>query len=230
MYTLKDGVLTIDDGVTEILKKDFSFDKKDIKSVIIPDGVKKIGGLAFNRCENLTSVTIPESVKEIGGFAFAGCAINNCESKLLKIKNGCAMTDDGLTVLYGTNSQLTEISIPEGIKIIGDEAFAECKKITKVIIPEGVKKICVIAFCRCKKLSEVIIPESVEEIEGGAFEDCKNLTTVKIPETVKVIGDLTFDGCTNLKKIIYQGTKEEWENIEGDFKKDLKGVEIIFEE
>ena len=24
-------------------------------------------------------------------------------------------------------------------------------------------------------------------------------------------------------------TKEEWENIEGDFKKDLKGVEIIFE-
>ena len=194
MYTLKDGVLTIDDGVTEILKKDFSFDKKDIKSVIISNSVKKIGALAFNRCENLTSVTIPESVKEIGDFAFAGCAINNFESKLLKIKNGCAMSDDGLTVLYGTNSQLTEISIPEGVKIIGDEAFAECKKIEKVIILEGVEKICVSAFCRCKNLEAITIPESIEEIGAGAFYECEQLTTFTIPGSVKEIEDMAFYG------------------------------------
>ena len=97
MYTLKDGVLTIDEGVTEISRKNFSFDKKDIKSVIIPEGVKKIGASAFSYCANLTSVTIPKTVEVIGNYAFSQC------------KN------------------LTFIKIPEGVKKIGAFVFTICK-------------------------------------------------------------------------------------------------------
>lgn len=228
MYTLKDGVLTIDDGVKEISAEDFSFEKKDIKSVIIPEGVKKIGDNAFCDCENLTSITIPKGVEEIGDcafcwcknlttvtipesvyigiFAFKNCAIDNLDSKCLKIKNGCALSDDGLIVLYGTNVHFTELVISEGVKSISTHAFSGFENLATVKIPDSVKK-----------------------IGDSAFDGNENLTTITIPESVKEVGDFAFAECTSLKNIIFQGTKEQWENIEGDFKEDLKNVEIIFE-
>ena len=172
MYTLKDGVLTIDEGVTEISRKDFSFDKKDIKSVIIPDGVKKIGASAFSYCANLTTVTmlegvekiedeafrycknlttiiIPESIKDIGNYSFENCGIDNFEGKNFKIKNGLALSSDGFTVLYRANANLTAITIPEGVKKIERFAFSRCENLTKVTIPDGVEEIGDCAFHCC---------------------------------------------------------------------------------
>ena len=47
--------------------------KDEIKKVVIKDGVKNIGYLAFNGCSSLTTVTIPNSVTSIGSGAFATC-------------------------------------------------------------------------------------------------------------------------------------------------------------
>ena len=44
------------------------------KNTIIPNGVTKIGNLAFNGCVSLTSITIPYSVTIIGECAFEGCS------------------------------------------------------------------------------------------------------------------------------------------------------------
>ena len=44
-----------------------------IKKVVIENGVKNIGSLAFENCSNLTSITIPISVTSIGNQAFSGC-------------------------------------------------------------------------------------------------------------------------------------------------------------
>lgn len=44
-----------------------------ITSVIIPEGVKKIGDYAFLGCINLTNINIPSTVTEIGDSAFVGC-------------------------------------------------------------------------------------------------------------------------------------------------------------
>ena len=45
----------------------------EIKDLIIPNGVKTIGGFAFVDCNSLTSVTIPNSVISIEHFAFEYC-------------------------------------------------------------------------------------------------------------------------------------------------------------
>ena len=42
-------------------------------SVVIPDSVTTIGGLAFYYCSSLTSVVIPDSVTSIGSSAFENC-------------------------------------------------------------------------------------------------------------------------------------------------------------
>ena len=49
--------------------------KKNIKTVVIENGVTSIGNEAFNNCTNLTSITIPSSVTNIGEEAFCNCGV-----------------------------------------------------------------------------------------------------------------------------------------------------------
>ena len=46
---------------------------KSATEIAIPEGVTKIGYLAFHECESLADITIPDSVTKIGSAAFDGC-------------------------------------------------------------------------------------------------------------------------------------------------------------
>ena len=48
----------------------------NLTSVEFPEGLKKIGVGAFERC-NLTSVEFPEGLEEIGNDAFRGCKLKS---------------------------------------------------------------------------------------------------------------------------------------------------------
>lgn len=66
----------------------------DLLSIIIPNGVKYIGKMAFSNC-GFNEITIPESVAQIDDFAFMGC--RNLESVIIpddvilgkSVFNGC---------------------------------------------------------------------------------------------------------------------------------------------
>lgn len=53
---------------------------------------------------------------------------------------------------------------------------------TTVIIPNGVKVIGECAFAKCELLKEIIIPDSVKKIGGSAFSYCSLLTDVTLPK------------------------------------------------
>ncbi len=68
--------------VTEISKDAFSpyqerirnsFDRRKIKRIVVPKGVKKIGSGAFFDCRSLTEVNISGQVKRINSYTFGGC-------------------------------------------------------------------------------------------------------------------------------------------------------------
>ncbi len=72
-YTGSSDILTIPssiDGKDVVSIADSAFESSDIKSVIIPDSVTKIGWFSFKGCKNLRTVTIPQSVTSIGYSAF----------------------------------------------------------------------------------------------------------------------------------------------------------------
>jgi hypothetical protein len=73
---------------------------------------------------------------------------------------------------------ITNITIPNGVKIIDDRAFYRCESLVNVSIPEGVTTIGAYAFYGCKYLRSVIIPRSVENIGAYAFYGCVNLADV----------------------------------------------------
>lgn len=66
-----------------------------IKTLVIEDGVKKIGSSAFSGCSSLVSVEIAASIKKIGASAFNGC------SSLKTLTFGSGITNLGENAFLG---------------------------------------------------------------------------------------------------------------------------------
>lgn len=107
--------------------------------------------------------------------------------------------EDGLLVKY--NGPGGDVTIPNGVSAIGENAFSDCTMLTSIAIPEGVTEIKNWAFAYCDSLIGVVIPESVELVGNGAFKGCKSLTSVIIPEGVTRIDRWAFNGCASLEEI-----------------------------
>ena len=188
-----------------------------IKSITIPDTIKKIGSSAFSYCSNLTSITIPDSVTSIGGGAFYDCsgltsvtipnsvtsigdyAFHNCTG-LTSITIPDSVTSIGDSVFSGC-SELTSVTIPDSVTNIGNSAFEGCSGLTSVTIPDSVTSIDEFAFSGCSGLASITIPNSVTSIGDYAFHNCTGLTSITIPDSVTSIGYRSFLGCTGLTSV-----------------------------
>jgi hypothetical protein len=70
--TEEDLVIPRDLGITEI--RDDVFWGNQLRSVVIPEEVRKLGSHAFKDCYNLVSVSIPKTLTSIGAGAFSSFA------------------------------------------------------------------------------------------------------------------------------------------------------------
>lgn len=112
--------------------------------------------------------------------------------------NGFMMDGDKLVKYTGT---ATSVSVPDGVKTIGAEAFADCTSLSYITLPSSLQTIESGAFSGCTYLNRLIVPEGTQEIGNGAFADCKNLSSVTLPSTLLRLGTSTFAGCEDLKTI-----------------------------
>lgn len=114
--------------------------------------------------------------------------------------------ENGVLVRY--NGTAEEVTIPDSVEKIGDNAFRRCKSIKVVAIPTSVKEIVgddfweVGAFSGCEALEQVILSVGLEKIDPYAFYECKSLKSITIPTSVKEIGKNAFWGCDSLVQVI----------------------------
>ena len=104
---------------------------------------------------------------------------------------------------------LTSITIPEGIKKIGNNAFAG-SGLTKVTIPSTVEVIGEYAFAQSDKLEKVTINGAATTLGDHCFAECGALTTISLGANVSALGNEVFSGCPVLKTVNYGGTLEQW--------------------
>ena len=177
--------VVIPEGVEEIDDCAFS-ECKNLKSVKLPNTIKKIGVDAFSMCEQLTSIIIPDGVETIGDSAFFEC--KNLRS--LELPNTFKIIGRST---FGSCEQLTSIIIPDGVETIDFSAFSNCKTLKSVTLPNTIKTIGKFAFELCEQLTSIVIPDGVETIDDYAFSECKKLKDIYVPDSVHFIGKYAFD-------------------------------------
>lgn len=126
--------------------------------------------------------------------------------------------------MFGKCTGLKKVTLKNGVRSIGEDAFRDCGSLESVIFENTVlEKISDGAFWGCSALSSIALPDSVTEIErnaffetglrniqlpekltligGGAFCNCKNLKQVQLPLQLKELGEGAFFNCENLAQI-----------------------------
>ncbi|MBE6863733.1 MAG: hypothetical protein E7495_04060 [Ruminococcus flavefaciens] len=187
-----------------------------IKKVIIKQGVTSIEEYMFFGCRNIESVIIPDSVKEISGLAFdTTCKWvqdNITDEQMLIINDelvnaynsGKIVVPEGIKRISDhafMYSDITSVVLPDSLEAIAYKAFYLKSELESVNIPRSVTSIGWDAFAGCTSLKEITIPDGVTNIEDSVFAGCTGLTEIIIPDGVTRIGFWAFSGCTNLKEI-----------------------------
>ena len=208
-------------------------------------GVKNIPKGLFSECRKITRMSLTGSYAEIKTTDLRKLkklrAINTSKAIQGNLKEYCKnLKNNKITVSYEMkkfgdffieNKKLVEytgnseiVKIPNGVKVIGEEAFAGETNIKKIVMPNTVRKIekgafevCDMlksvkfskklisigdeAFCWNTMMEKYNLPKSLKNIGKKAFRKNYSLKTVNVPKKVKTIQFATFENCVNLKKV-----------------------------
>ncbi len=115
--------------------------------------------------------------------------------KSTKTKSKTYKVPDTVTI-YGNTFKVTEID---------SQFLKENSTIQTLKIGKNIKVIGKEAFKNCKDLKNVILGKNVTTISDSSFEGCKKLKKITIPSKVTKIGKKAFYKCTSLKKITIKG-------------------------
>ena len=107
------------------------------------------------------------------------------------------------STVFSYCKSLTNITIPNTVKKIGQCAFEGCSSLTNITIPNSVIEIEKCAFSRCSSLTNITIPNSVIKIDDGAFQGCPLPTNISIPKSVIKIGKGAFSRRLVINEISY---------------------------
>lgn len=90
--------------------------------------------------------------------------------------------------------------LPEGLDSIGKQAFQK-NFITEVTIPESVRAIGQSAFYYNQSLKSVTLNNSMETINRSLFNSCNKLAVVRGGRNVKIVDQSAFAGCDSLRSV-----------------------------
>ena len=168
----------------------FSFNR-NIRSVVIYEGITTVGKNIFRECGDLQSVSIPASATTVHPEAFhrcyrltsitvdarnpvyhsdGNCLIRTADKVLTVGAGGCVIPDDGSVetigpVAFKGRNNLSSVVIPDCVTEIGREAFCE-SDVKTLRIPDSVTKLGFDAFGKCHKLETVSIGAGLSQIDG----------------------------------------------------------------
>ncbi len=138
-----------------------------LQKVYFPN-VKKIGGSAFDGCENLTEVRIPCLEEIIGAYAFCNCkSLVSIDLPMLFRQND--MTFSGCSSLENVNLPL--------VTYVGSSSFANCTALKEIHLP-SVNMFYTTPFNGCSNLEKAEFDTKITFSRATLFKNCNALTAL----------------------------------------------------
>ncbi len=200
--------MTLPDGIVEIGQ--LAFARSSLTSIALPQGVEHISYGAFYHCSQLAQVDLPESVMCVEPKAFehslwvdsflTGGTDGN--------ENGSAAAGDFLVsggVLVAYRGEGSQVTIPEGVRVIAGEVFQNHTEIEKVVLPDSLLVVGEAAFQGCSGLKDIVIGKNVAEIKDRAFLG-NTVAEITLPVSVKKVGLQAFGNTI----LAYGGPEAEY--------------------
>ena len=235
--------VNIPKGVTCIGNYAFH-DCKMLKKVQLPQSVKYICSRAFSGCESLKEINIPSGVVTVGAEAFSGTAFYNDKANWdgnMLVRDGAllAVNDESVEKFsigddirlvaadaFGNCGNLREISMPAGLRYLSYNAFGGTESLMRFTVDPsnpyyitdkyGVlyskDRTVLVAFPYGFASVGYNVPNGVKRIETvlqGGYA-----TIFSLPKSVEYF----YDIGDNVAFLAFDGTKEEFADIEGSEK------------
>lgn len=195
---------------------------KNLKNIIIPEGIEEIETNAFKGCENLKNISLPNSIKKIDSKAFENC--NSLQYNLYE--NGKYLGNDKkkyIVLISGIDKELSTFQINQECTIIYDYAFNGFSNITNIDIPNQITHIGKKAFNNCSSLKSFIVPNKIKNFDTAWFTDCSSLQTITLSASVKTITAEPLRGCNSFSEFNVYSTNTTFAAKNGVlYTKDLK--------
>ncbi len=212
-----------------------------LQSITIPGTVTQIGKAAFAGCQMLTEIhvdpdsqffacqesilyskdlktllvypggkgeeafTVPEHVQTIGDYAFA----YSIKLKQVTLPDSVQYIGDGAFA----SSSLEKICFGAGVKTLGNQVFAGCRKLTAIEVDGGNPNYSSVdgvlmdadggtlyVYPAGKTATSYRAPEGVQVIAPGAFYGCLGLQELQLPDSVTEISESAFFDCADLQR------------------------------
>ena len=191
---VSDGVVDLTTDETDdvhmrgLEKGAFQFCSK-LRSVELPESLRRLGHGSFDNCKSLMHVEIPAGVSELGNWTFRFC--NTLRTVILP--EGISMLP--IFLFYGCESLVT-VGLPSSLRTIGERAFESCPSLVNVNFSHilNVTDIGIAAFCGCG-FTQVALPPLVKSVPDDAFSCCGSLSKVALPDGLETIGEGAFNNC-----------------------------------
>lgn len=176
---------------------------QNIKSVIVSDGITKLGNYLFRYCDELETTTIPASVAAIGRMAFYphqdSLAVPVTARGLTSLTIPSSVTDIDYCAFTGT--RITSVTIPHTVTSMGERVFEGCIYLTTVRF-------------------------EADKVPQFTFVQCTHLTNVTLARTVTKIGSHWINYCNRLTQITYEGSLDDWAAVTKSANWDGRGGQL----
>lgn len=182
---------------TNIIRRRVFQSCERLRDIVLPDKISSIGGYAFQYCPSLKTFKLPANIKNIEEGAFSGCINIEAFYGPYTSNDNKSIIVDGKLIVYAKGCTDVSFDIPNYVKEIGYNAFAD-SHLAQINIPSSVLSIGERAFSNCDKLTDINLPNSIQQIKQRAFERT-SITSLTIPSSVSKITGSIVGGCKNLE-------------------------------
>ncbi len=146
----------------------------NIQRIVIEAAVESLGANAFSACGSVSTVVLKRDLSAYPDLTLdiAKTALPAGISVELEVSGSGYMKEGNSEQTWANlKNDLTKVTIRDGVRSVGSQAFSGCTKLQSVVIPGSVEFIGAQAFANCVNLKDVVLVHDFgyNALSGKAF-------------------------------------------------------------